>query len=65
MLTLLVDGMTCDHCKKAVEQALQGVAGVDRVAVSLADKKAEVEGSADPQLLIAAVEEEGFQARLP
>ena len=65
MLTLLVDGMTCDHCKKAVEQALQGVAGVDRVAVSLADNKAEVEGSADPQLLIAAVEEEGFQARLP
>ena len=65
MTTLLIDGMTCDHCKRAVEEALGGVAGVASVTVSLADKKADVEGSADPQQLIAAVVEEGFQARLP
>lgn len=30
-----VNGMTCGHCKKAVEDALNGLAGINTVAVDL------------------------------
>jgi copper chaperone len=59
---LKIDGMTCGHCEKAVQQALAGVAGVERVEVDLAGGLARVEGEADLAALVAAVEEEGFQA---
>ncbi len=37
-----VFGMTCGHCVKAVTMALQDVAGVSEVAVSLEDAQAQV-----------------------
>jgi copper chaperone len=33
--TLKVEGMMCDHCKKAVTGAAQGVAGVSNVNVDV------------------------------
>ena len=56
--------MTCEHCKKAVEEVLRAIEGVSAVQVSLSERSARVEGSADPSLLVAAVIEEGFQASL-
>ena len=61
-LTLNVKGMTCHNCVKHVTQALQGVPGVEKVQVDLATGKAQVEGAADEAALIAAVEEEGYEA---
>lgn len=59
---LKIEGMTCQHCQKAVEQALAAVNGVERVEVDLAAGSARVAGNAALAALIAAVEEEGFQA---
>ena len=65
MTKLKIEGMSCQHCVKAVDAALADVPGVDRVvAVRLDEGEAEVEGSADTNALIAAVAEEGYEARV-
>jgi len=63
MTRLKVTGMTCGHCEGAVTKALGAVPGVTRVLeVSHERGEAVVEGAADPQALVAAIEEEGYQA---
>lgn len=64
MTELNITGMTCDHCQHAVKGALESVEGVQTAAVDLATGTAKVEGSADLNALVAAVEEEGYQATL-
>ena len=61
MTDLTIEGMTCGHCKKAVEDALQSVEGVTSVEVDLEAGRARVEGG-DVQRMIAAVSEEGYTA---
>ena len=63
-LTLKVKGMTCEHCVKSVTKALEGVPGVSRAEVSLAEGQAVVALSNGVQAgqLIGAVEEAGYQA---
>lgn len=58
-----VAGMTCGHCKKAVEGAALGVAGVTAAAVDLAAKTLTVEVAAEAALeeIRAAIEEEGYE----
>lgn len=62
MTKLEIQGMTCGHCQRAVKEALEGVSGVSQANVSLDDHSATIEGDADVQTLIAAVQEEGYQA---
>lgn len=63
MIELKIEGMSCGHCRQAVERALAAVPGVERVVeVSVAQGTARIEGSADPRALVAAVEEEGYKA---
>jgi copper chaperone CopZ len=57
-----VAGMTCDNCVHHVTEAIKNVSGVTSVNVSLAEKSARVEGEFDPKAIIAAVEEEGYEA---
>jgi copper chaperone len=65
MVRLKITGMTCNHCVGHVREALAGVAGVEGpVEVSLAKGEASVQGHPDPQALVAAVAEEGYQAVL-
>ena len=59
---LKIGGMTCGHCKSAVEEALKDVNGVTEVVVDLENAKALVSGDVDVQVLIAAVVEEGYEA---
>lgn len=63
MTKLAITGMSCGHCKAAVEKALAAVKGVTQVQVDLAGGQAVVEGAASTEALIAAVAEEGYQAR--
>ena len=63
-MTLKVDGMTCGHCQKVVKQALEGIPGIDAAHVDLDSGTATLEGSADVQVLIGAIEDEGYEARL-
>ena len=61
MTDLTIEGMTCGHCKKAVEDALRSVEGVTTVEVDLEAGRARVEGG-DVDRMIAAVSEEGYTA---
>ena len=60
---LTVEGMMCQNCVKHVTKALEGVAGVTDVAVSLEDKKAVVSApeTVTDEMLKAAVTEEGYE----
>jgi copper chaperone len=65
MTKLKIDGMSCEHCVRAVSGALEGVPGVEKVVeVSLDRGEAILEGSAETAALIAAVEEEGYRAEV-
>jgi len=62
----MIDGMTCQHCVKAVTSALKSVSGVRKVTVSLEEKKAvlEVDDSAySEKSAREAVAEEGYAVR--
>lgn len=63
MTTLNITGMTCGHCVKTVKQALADVPGVTGAEVDLQARQAQVEGTADVDALVAAVQEEGYEAR--
>lgn len=59
--TLLVEGMSCEHCEKAVKNSLGRLDGVSRVEVNLAAKKVEVEGNdLVDELLKEAIEDAGY-----
>jgi copper chaperone len=63
MVELKVTGMTCGHCESAVNKAVAAVPRVTRVVkVSRDEERVAVEGDADVQALIAAIEEEGYTA---
>jgi copper chaperone len=62
MTELKIDGMTCGHCSAAVKKALEKVAGVSAASVDLAAGRARVDGNADVAALVAAVQDEGYQA---
>ena len=60
MLKLKVSGMTCDHCARAVTEALAAVPTVDRViGVSVERGEAEIEGNPPVETLVDAVRAEG------
>jgi len=64
-MKIKVSGMTCHHCEMAVRKALSNVEGVNQVvSVDKILGEAVVEGTPDPQLLIAAVIKSGYSAEL-
>ncbi|MFA5685082.1 MAG: heavy metal translocating P-type ATPase [Lysobacteraceae bacterium] len=62
-LQLEVEGMTCASCVGRVERALKAVPGVAEASVNLATERATVQGTADPQALLAAIDKAGYAAR--
>ncbi|MDA8145509.1 MAG: copper ion binding protein [Thermaerobacter sp.] len=46
-ITLNIEGMTCNHCRMAVERALGGLPGVASARVDLEHKSAQVSYDAD------------------
>ncbi len=61
---LSIAGMSCAGCVRSVETALNETDGVVHADVNFADQSASVTGHADPQDLIAAVENAGYEARI-
>lgn len=61
---LVIQGMTCDHCKRSVTQTLMALDGVSAVEVDLQTKQVVVEHDATAGLeaMIQAVDAIGFQA---
>lgn len=62
MIRLQITGMSCAHCVTAVEAALTSVDGVVSASVDPKSEIATVEGDANVEALVAAVQEEGYQA---
>ncbi len=63
-IKLKITGMTCNHCVAHTKKALEAVPGVESAEVSLEPGGAVVKGDADPQALIEAVKEAGYQAEV-
>jgi len=63
MAKLKIEGMTCGHCVMHVKKALAGVKGVSAVEVDLPSGLATIEGQAEIDALVQAVEAEGYSAQ--
>ena len=62
--TLKVQGMTCQHCVKAIEKSVGKLAGVTEVAVNLANAQVDVhfdERQSDEAAIKAVIQEEGYE----
>ncbi len=59
-----VTGMSCAACSARVEKAVSHVSGVTSCSVSLLTNSMGVEGTADPQAVISAVQAAGYGASL-
>jgi copper chaperone CopZ len=58
--TYEVTGMTCDHCRRAVEHEVGAVPGVAGVTVDLPAGTVRVEGEADDRLVRDAIAAAGY-----
>lgn len=60
---ITVEGMSCNHCTGRVQKALEAVEGVAGVTMSLEEKTASVELSAEvaDDVLKAAVADAGYE----
>lgn len=60
--TITVEGMTCGHCEQTVEEALEDVDGVRAVSADREAAQVTVEGDAETDAIVAAVEDAGYRA---
>ncbi|MEM8553286.1 MAG: heavy metal translocating P-type ATPase [Pseudomonadota bacterium] len=60
----IIGGMSCAACSGRVERALEAVPGVEDAVVNLATHRARVVGEVRPEMIRAAVEAVGFEARV-
>lgn len=59
---LALRGMRCAACVSSIEEALNKVDGVKSVSVNLADRSADIQGHAEVEQLLKAVDQAGFNA---
>ncbi len=62
-VTLKVEGMSCGHCKMAVEKALDSLDGVQKVEVDVEQGEVKVEfdsGKTDEKDIKDSITEEGY-----
>lgn len=58
---IYIEGMTCNHCKKSVEDAIKKVKGVSSVEVKLDEKAAYIEGDFNIYEIKKAIENSGYK----
>ena len=64
--TMNVEGMSCGHCKAAVEGELNGLSGVEHANADLRTGAVEVrydEGRVTTEDLVGAIEEAGYAVK--
>lgn len=65
-MKISIPSIMCANCARHVTQALEPVPGVTGVQVDIAGKAALVDGAADPQALLSALEKAGYPGtRIP
>jgi len=60
--TYHVPGITCGHCKSAIESEVGALEGVDSVVVDIDSRQVAVVGSAGDDTIRAAIVEAGYEA---
>jgi copper chaperone len=60
MIKLKIEGATCNGCVSSIEKSIQRVEGVQSATFSLDEKILKVEGIAEKEALIEAIELAGF-----
>lgn len=61
MLTLKVDGMNCDHCKKTITNAIHAVDSQAGVQIDLAQGLVNVNSRAAAESIKSAIIDSGFE----
>ena len=56
-----IKGMMCAHCQANVEKNLAAIEGVEKVTVDLASGIAYIEGDVKPEVIIAKIEQLGYE----
>lgn len=59
--TYSVPGISCDHCKHAIEGELAKIEGIAAMEVDVAAKTVRVDGDVDDDALRAAIDEAGYE----
>jgi copper chaperone CopZ len=59
-IELTVTDMSCTGCEGAVEDALADVRGVESAAADHETDRVTIEGDADPEALVEAIEDAGY-----
>jgi len=60
--TYVVPGISCGHCKAAIEEEVGALDGVSSVVVDIDTKQVAVVGSAADEAVRAAIVEAGYEA---
>lgn len=60
--TLTVTGMSCGHCEQTVVEALEALDGVSSASADNKADRAVIEGDAELDSMIAAIEDAGYEA---
>lgn len=63
-MLLSVQKMTCNHCVRAVTEAVQSAAPGAKVEVNLAEGTVRVDGAPEAGAVVQAIETEGYAVRL-
>ncbi|MCH2438111.1 MAG: heavy-metal-associated domain-containing protein [Acidimicrobiales bacterium] len=56
-----VPDISCDHCKRAIEEAVAAIPEVDSVVVTVDRRVVEVAGAASDETVIAAIGQAGYE----
>ncbi len=56
-----VPDISCDHCKRAIEEAVATIPEVDSVVVTVDRRVVEVAGAASDETVIAAIGQAGYE----
>lgn len=60
-MKLIVEGMTCEHCERAITRAIRALDADATVVVDIAAGVVNIEGGVDAGLAAAAIESEGYR----
>jgi copper chaperone len=59
--TFSVPGISCDHCKAAIEGEVAKLPGIERVTVDVTGRSVTVTGEASDEAVHAAIDEAGYE----
>jgi len=62
MIKIVIAGMNCASCVPALEATLRALPGIDDARIDVRSETAVIHGAPDLEQVIAAIQDQGFQA---